>query len=204
MMFTTPAEAHRKRTMLRLLAVGIAALCLPAFLSRGRDDNADAAGATLLSEEQEDAQIMRLLMENLNEEDYGELNMPELLNVPHARMVQPNYLEAAMADIAASFGSDFNNLSLTPYSITDAVEATSVYKDTVALLVYDPEADGFEFITNTAKHLTMNGHMAKLRTSFEFLASMLRRAFPERFQGAKSPELGKCDAVATKIIYRSS
>ena len=83
-------------------------------------------------------------------------------------------------------------LPLPPYAIDDAVRTSRMYDTTWALLVYDPEKDSF-FALYSKRHYWVTG-CTKLLNSFGILTSLLRRTFPERFQGAQSDELGEYSA----------
>ncbi|KAL7529468.1 hypothetical protein ACHAXR_002982, partial [Thalassiosira sp. AJA248-18] len=76
---------------------------------------------------------------------------------------------------------------LPPYNIQDAVDTSKMFYNAYALLVYDPRDDAFIAIYSKRHHWITA--YDKLMTSFTSLVKMLRRLFPERFQGKKSEEL---------------
>ena len=82
-----------------------------------------------------------------------------------------------------------SNKSLPPYSIKDALQASKLYDNTFALLVYAPEDDAF-YGLYSHKHTWVTGCL-KLMNSFRDLTYLLRKIFPDRFRGAESEELGK-------------
>lgn len=213
---TSVSDAHRSRSKQRtillslLLAVaGTAAICLPAYLSP-ESFRLISDSSQLAEEIQQDAEVSRFLMErSLDDIDgfYKELSMPRWLQHASARtrndrttMMKDgkphDHLGPAMASAISerqndSIGWGSRRLStspLAPYSIEDVVESTSVFLNTVGIIMYDPEKDDFEFLYNRGSHDWVSG-CTKLVTSYRNFAYMLRQLFPERFQGAGSPEL---------------
>ena len=83
--------------------------------------------------------------------------------------------------------------SLPPYSLKDALQASKLYDDTYALLVYAPEDDAF-YGLYSHKHTWVTGCL-KLMNSFRDLTYLLRKIFPDRFRGAESEELGKYSSL---------
>lgn len=79
------------------------------------------------------------------------------------------------------------SLPLPRYDIEDAVRTSRLYENTYALLVYDPEKDAF-YMLYSKRHFFVHG-VYKLINSFDKLTHLLRRIFPERFQGMQSDEL---------------
>ena len=79
------------------------------------------------------------------------------------------------------------SLPLPQYDIEDAIRTSKIYENTYALLVYDPEKDAF-YMLYSKRHYFVQG-VYKLINSFGRLTNLLRRIFPERFQGVKSDEL---------------
>lgn len=208
------SEAHRskQRTILLsllLVVAGTAAICLPAYLSPELF-GMTSDSSQLAKEMQQNAEVSRFLMErSLDDIDgfYNELRMPRWLQHASARTRNdrmrimedgkpPDHLGRAMATAISErendtigWGSRFLSTSpMAPYSIEDVVESTSVFQNTVAIIMYDPEKDDFEFLYNFKSHNWVSG-CVKLVSSFRNLAFMLRQVFPERFQGTDSPEL---------------
>mmetsp|Transcript_993 Transcript_993/g.2090 ORF Transcript_993/g.2090 Transcript_993/m.2090 type:complete len:555 (-) Transcript_993:134-1798(-) len=170
------SEAKRKRTILGLLLAGTAALCLPAWLA---PDLLFSGGAT------DSFRGRRYLMEELDEVDYAQLNIPEwLLRAEEGQDGQD--MEAAMAAALSDYDSE--EPSLTPNGIEDIVQATAQFANTIAIMVYDPPTDEFVLVYNKRIHDWVSGGV-KLAGSFKKFSFMLRASFPERFKGAESPEL---------------
>ena len=70
-----------------------------------------------------------------------------------------------------------------------ALQASNLYDNTFALLVYAPEDDAF-YGLYSHKHTWVTGCL-KLMNSLRDLTYLLRKIFPDRFRGAESEELGK-------------
>jgi hypothetical protein len=91
-------------------------------------------------------------------------------------------------------------MPLPPYAIDDAVRTSRMYDNTYALLAYDPERDVF-FLLYSKRHTWIHAGN-KLLTSFRTLTYFMRKVFPERFQGAKSDELGELFCHTTFLCPR--
>jgi len=73
------------------------------------------------------------------------------------------------------------------YTISDAVSSSKMYERCFALFVYDPDDDAF-YGFHSKRHYWVSG-CHKLLGSIKNLAFLLRKNFPERFQGNESEEL---------------
>lgn len=73
---------------------------------------------------------------------------------------------------------------LPPYTIKDAIYASQIYYDSVALLIYDAIDD--KFVLQYSRRHAWNVSSRKLIATFENLTVMLRRLFPERFCGRQN------------------
>lgn len=171
---TTTAEAYRKRNILRLVLAATAALCLPAYFNTNflRDD----------------ANVHRVLYEG-EVEEYDDLAIPEWLLHPetlggHTYSKGPKaIMSEALAEAPAPRP---HTKTLIPYSIDDVMKASELFSNTYAMLVYDPPRDDFLFVYLEPQ---WTSGCTKLKSSFRNFALLLRKTFPERFQGPGSPEL---------------
>ena len=86
-------------------------------------------------------------------------------------------------------GNIFHNLidskqPLPPYTIEDAIYASQIYYDSVAILVYDANDD--KFVLLYSRRHAWNSASRKLIATFQNLSYLLRKLFPERFQGIRN------------------
>lgn len=77
-----------------------------------------------------------------------------------------------------------SKMSLPPYSIQDAIFASQIYYDSVAILIYDANDD--KFVLLYSRRHAWNSASRKLIVTFQNLAYLLRKLFPERFQGIQN------------------
>lgn len=77
---------------------------------------------------------------------------------------------------------------LPPYTLEDAINEEDVYEAVFAVIVYNPQKDKFLGLLSK-NHRWTQATDTKLMTSMRIVPYLLRKLFPERFQGAKSPEL---------------
>ena len=139
----------------------------------------------------------RILYEMGDKDVSQQTSDSEILAIPsevHGNTItHPAALKKAREQEASSFISYAqlidSNKSLPPYSIKDALQASKLYDNTFALLVYAPEDDAF-YGLYSHKHTWVTGCL-KLMNSFRDLTYLLRKIFPDRFRGAESEELGK-------------
>ena len=100
-----------------------------------------------------------------------------------------------------------SNEQLPSYTIEDAIYASQIYYDSIAVLVYDPEDDKFVLLYSL-RH-AWNTASRKLVATLQNLAVMLRRLFPERFRGKHSDEFavtissGDCPHVKVTDCLRN-
>ena len=73
---------------------------------------------------------------------------------------------------------------LPPYTIKDAIYASHIYHDSVAMLIYDPIDD--KFVLQYSRRHAWNILRRKLISAFENLTFMLRQLFPGRFCGKQN------------------
>jgi hypothetical protein len=73
---------------------------------------------------------------------------------------------------------------LPPYTIEDAIYASQIYYDSVAILVYDANDD--KFVLLYSRRHAWNSASRKLIATFQSVTFLLRKLFPERFCGTKS------------------
>lgn len=73
---------------------------------------------------------------------------------------------------------------LPPYTIEDAIYASQIYYDSVAILAYDANDD--KFVLMYSRRHAWNSASRKLIATFQNLTVMLRRLFPERFCGIQN------------------
>lgn len=73
---------------------------------------------------------------------------------------------------------------LPPYTIEDAIYASQIYYDSVAMLIYDANDD--KFVLQYSRRHAWNAASRKLIATFQNLTVMLRRLFPERFCGKQN------------------
>ena len=139
----------------------------------------------------------RMLYEMGDKDVSQQASDSEILAIPsevHGNTIMhPAALKKAQEEEASSFISYAklidSNKSLPPYSIKDALQASNLYDNTFALLVYAPEDDAF-YGLYSHKHTWVTGCL-KLMNSLRDLTYLLRKIFPDRFRGAESEELGK-------------
>ena len=77
-----------------------------------------------------------------------------------------------------------SKLPLPPYTIQDAIYGSQIYYDSVAILVYDPNDD--KFVLQYSQRHAWNMASRKLIATFQTISYMLRKMFPERFQGIQN------------------
>lgn len=73
---------------------------------------------------------------------------------------------------------------LPPYTVEDAIYASQIYYDSVAILAYDANDD--KFVLMYSRRHAWNSASRKLIATFQNLTVMLRRLFPERFCGIQN------------------
>jgi hypothetical protein len=73
---------------------------------------------------------------------------------------------------------------LPPYTIEDAIYASQIYYDSVAILVYDANDD--KFVLLYSRRHAWNSASRKLIATFQSVSYLLRKLFPERFCGAQN------------------
>jgi len=199
---------RRRRTALLAVLACTAALSLQSLLSPQLiwdavdhatvDDTEDEEDALLMEEMKMEDHFRRKLFseqEEISEED------AELLSIPGEDAMSSSVASdgSGQATIASSSSSvskgkvvSHTNLidthqPLPSYTIEDAIRTTKMYEHTFALLVYDPTSDSFLGLYSK-RHYWVSG-CEKLLSSFRQLAYLLRKIFPERFQGKNSKEL---------------
>lgn len=74
------------------------------------------------------------------------------------------------------------------YTLQDLIKTSLNFKSNYAIMVYDPPTDEFIFIYDVGR-MPWGSNVSQLEATFKSIASMIRRAFPERFQGVESEEL---------------
>ncbi len=73
---------------------------------------------------------------------------------------------------------------LPPYTIEDAIYASQIYYDSIAMLIYDANDD--KFVLLYSRRHAWNAASRKLIATFQNLTVMLRRLFPDRFCGIQN------------------
>ena len=174
--------------MLVLAFVGTAALFLQAYLSLPSFNAGvgDSRSLLPLDELEEESKMHRLLAEIDTEADgNGDYSIPDWL----LHVSEENHLPASQVmdnAIQQDAQTPHSNPILPSYSIIDAVQNVNAFSNTYAIMVYDPRSNLFKFLYPDGQKWSTR--CAKLMTSFENYAYILRQTFPDRFCGEACDE----------------
>ena len=75
---------------------------------------------------------------------------------------------------------------LPPYNLKEVVDSTLIYNGALGILVYDPDDDKFVLLYSTRHQ--WHEENDKLLEAFKTVSYLLRKLFPDRFQGVNSSE----------------
>ena len=88
-----------------------------------------------------------------------------------------------------------SKLPLPPYNLKGVVDSTLIYNGALAILVYDPADD--KFILSYSTRHPWHAENDKMLEAFKVVSYLLRKLFPERFQGVNSPEFAMAISAGT-------
>jgi hypothetical protein len=209
--FAPSSEAdRRKRAIFRLSLAAIAALWIPFLLSTdflsGGDDGLREERTEVDYYDMEEALAHRSLTTGsgepaaLDEDYYRDLPIPAMLqgedDVATAAILSDAEEDPAGIAWLLKEEEEEDNAAATleeeevlpPYTMEEALETTKMFANVLAVVIYDPESDLFEFHYPT--HMPFSSGCRKLVGVFKnSFTEMLRGSFPERFQGKESDEM---------------
>lgn len=190
---------RRRRTALLVVLTGTAILSLQSLLTPQLWDVVDnIANSDAVDAENRDEDNMAPAHEDEGAETADQFFRRKLFEVGDEQMLEEDAELLAIPGVDAVPSNPTektvtytqlinNNQPLPPYTIEDALKTAHLYEHTYALLVYAPHMDTFLGLYSK-RHYWVTG-CEKLLGSFRHLAYMLRKLFPERFQGKGSDEL---------------
>ena len=196
---TTMDEMNKRRSILRLAIVGVAALCcLVTYLADDRitSTNKSSADMTLRpvllndGDAMEEDPLHRLLSQTL--ETNEDLSIPDWL-VNNAGQEGHSSLEEGMQAamrLQQQQQQESAEIELPGYNIINAIQSSVIFRDSYAILVYD-NIDN-EFLLLYPSNEEIASAYLKLHAAFDDFVQLLRGAFPDRFCGKDCDELGTC------------
>ena len=172
----------------RMLAILVLSILSITFMCSIRDDDSlrlydmTSSASREVSRQllQKDASYVDDLVDTRHIDGYQYMQLPwvrKAQEVPATESVEDELIEVEDTQTA-------NDTYVQPYSLQNVLQVVPYFKDTFAVLVYDPKSD--KFIMHYPTRSTWKSSCFKLVGALKWLVISLRTLYPERFNPSNS------------------